>query len=458
MIAEGSARVRVLSLRARVRASIIVVAALSVLLFAVPLAVVIQRMNHTEAVTELQRDAVGVAAMMPDTESPDASPLQLPIDLPDDRSVGVYSTNGRLSAHSGPAVSSLAASAIDGRTHIGSENAELAVSAPVVVGGAVVAVVRVSTPAALVAQRTRKAWIAMAVLGALALTTAALLARSEGQRIAKPLERLTISARALGDGDFTIHSCRSRIAEVDTLGDALEATAKRLGALIERERAFTTQVSHQLRTPLTALLLGLESALARRGADLRKAAVTALRRGEQLGSTIEDLLRLARDTETRDRPPLAVPQLFDAVRNHWHAAFTERDRPFQVQCAPDLPEVDASTTAIRHVIEVLVDNALVHGAGRTLVEAQAVAEGLLIQVSDQGPGLSDPDRAFAPRDSHTDGTHRIGLALARTLAEAEGGRLVVRHAAPHPTFGLLLPSAPRSYTADGTMASVRVWK
>jgi signal transduction histidine kinase len=91
-------------------------------------------------------------------------------------------------------------------------------------------------------------------------------------------------------------------------------------------------------------------------------------------------------------------------------------------------------------VDVLVDNALVHGAGTAEVTVSTLADGLLIEVSDEGLGLADADTAFTPRTART-GTHGIGLGLARSLTEAEGGRLLLRRIAPHPVFGLLLPAA-----------------
>ncbi|HEX5118499.1 MAG TPA: HAMP domain-containing sensor histidine kinase [Pseudonocardiaceae bacterium] len=419
------------------------VAALAVLLFAVPLAVAVHSIDYGQAVTALQRDATRVTAVLPDGVATNATLARLPAGLPAGLTVGIYTTSGHLISHRGPARSALAAAAADGLVHTGLEGSDLAVSAPVPSDETVTATVRVSIRYDRVTDDTLRTWAIMALLATGAVGLAALLAHYQGRRVAAPLERLTESARALGDGDFTIRPARSHITEADHLAEAIEATAGRLGRLLERERAFTTQVSHQLRTPLTALLLGLESASSRPGADLRQAVATALRRGEQLHTTIEDLLQLAREKPDSGATPLAVGDLLDAVRDRWHAVFAERGRTLRVTCPADPPDVRGSTTAVRHVVEVLVDNALVHGAGLTTVSAQAVADGLLIEVSDQGPGLADPDLAFAPRTPDADGRtgrHGIGLALARSLAQAEGGRLLVRHAAPHPVFDLLLPA------------------
>ena len=428
--------------------SIVAVAALTVLVFAVPLAIAVRSVDYNQAVTALQRDATRVTAVVPDSITSDTNALRLPAGLPAGLTVGVYTIGGRLIDYHGPASSALAAEAADGQVHTGVEGADLAVSAPVPSDQSVAATVRVSVAYDQVIDDTLRTWAAMAVLGVIVIGMAWLLARRQGRRVAAPLERLTVSARALGDGDFTIRPQRSRVTEADALAEAIEATAGRLGRLLQRERAFSTQVSHQLRTPLTALLLGLESALSRPGADLPDAMATALRRGERLHATIEELLQLARRNPADETPPLSITDLLDAVREHWQPTFTEHGRTLRVSYPSDLPEVRASTTAIRHVVEVLVDNALVHGAGATTVTAHAVAEGLRIEVTDDGAGLADPDLAFAPR---TPGrkpdagppatTHGIGLALARSLAEAEGGRLLLRRAAPHPIFDLLLPGA-----------------
>lgn len=417
--------------------SIVSVTALAMLLFAVPAAIAARSMYHGEAITALQRDATRVAAVVPDTITAAAGTMRMPSGVSADQTVGVYTTAGDLIREHGPARSVIAAQAGDGRVHVAVEGADLAVSVPVPADHGVAATVRVSIAYDQVTDRTIVAWAVMALLGLCVVGIAAVLARRQARQIAVPLERLTASARALGDGDFTVQPGRSNVAEADSLAAALASTAHRLGDLVERERAFSTQVSHQLRTPLTALLLGLESALSRPDADLRQAAGTALRRGEQLQATIEDLLRLARDTR-RQPDALDVAAVLGTIAEHWQAVFGERSRTLRVTCASDLPEAHASATAVRHVLDVLVGNALVHGAGDTTVTADAFAEGLLVEVSDEGPGLTHPATAFAPRAGT--GTHGIGLAMARSLAEAEGGRLLLRHAAPRPVFSLLLPA------------------
>ncbi|MCK2215788.1 HAMP domain-containing histidine kinase [Actinomadura sp. ATCC 31491] len=422
------------SLRWRVLTAISVVAAVTVTMFAVPLAIAVRDLYRNETVTALGRDATWIAAALPDENLERRRTVRLPAQVPAGLVVGVYSPAGRLLYGQGPAYSAVAARAGDGHPHDGREGGFLLASAPVPAEGGQAGVVRVGTPYAQVGERVDRAWLAMAGLALLAIALAAAFALRQSARLAAPLEQLTRAAQALGEGDFSIRPPRSDITEADAAGRALAATAGRLGEVLERERSFSANVSHQLRTQLTGLLLGLDAALARPGADLSAAIEVAVQRGERLRTVIDDLVGLARDTRTGSTP-LDVPALLEEVRLDWHGPLAARGRGLHVTVPPDLPTVAASAPAVRQILRVLVDNALAHGEGEVSVDASAVGDALAIDVTDQGKGI-DEDRDPFARRAGGDG-HGIGLALARSLAEAEAGRLVLRRRSP-PVFSLLL--------------------
>ncbi|NUR88438.1 MAG: HAMP domain-containing histidine kinase [Nonomuraea sp.] len=215
--------------------------------------------------------------------------------------------------------------------------------------------------------------------------------------------------------------------------------------MLARERAFSVDVSHQLRTRLTATLLGLESALARPDADLRAAIETALGRGEQLRTTVEDLVRLTRDGGHGGGAPLDVVALLNDVRDDRHG------EPVTVNVPLGLPHVAASPAAVRQVLQVLLDNATEHGAGEITVDAADLGDAVAIEVSDRGPGIPEGVDPFTRKPDAREG-HGIGLALARSLAEAEGGRLVLRESSP-PVFSLLLPVSQAHTGSRGHAAS-----
>ncbi len=436
------------SLRRRIDTGIIGVATLAVLLFALPLAVAVDRLDRGQELAELQRDATRTAALVPDNRVGSGPTAVVPGAPGGDILVGVYTPGGNLSSGRGAKRSRIAGAAHDGRVHQGSEQGQLAVAVPVASDRNVAAVVRAAVPDSVVTSRTRRSWAAMAALGLLVLAVAALLARRQSRRIAGPLERLTAAARELGDGNFVIVPERSGIREADDAGAALRDTAARLGQLLDRERAFSADASHQLRTPLTGLLLGLESALGRPEADLRLAVSSALERGRRLEETVETLLSLRRDTGSR-RVSIDVEVELSAVIHEWLPLFSARRRPLVLAGPSPVSPASASTTALRQILDVLLDNALHHGAGTVTLSAADLGDAVAIEVADEGEGLrGDAEAAFTRRSDDARG-HGIGLALARSLAEAESGRLVVRRAAPHPIFAVLLPIATTVVASAG---------
>ncbi len=411
-------------LRGRVLVAIVGVAALAVVLFALPLAVALQRLYREEATVSLERDATRISAAVPDSIARYPRPVPRISGMSKSLSVGIYTLGGHRVTGHGPEVSPVAGRAGDGRVHDAVEEGLLTVSAPVPSDQSIVAVIRVATPYDRVSDRVERAWLLMGALVLLVVGLAAVVARRQAGRLAAPLERLTRDAQALGEGDFSIRARSIGVREADAASRALEATARRLGDVLDRERAFSAHVSHQLRTPLTGLLLGLESGLT--VGDPHAVIRTALERGEHLQEIIDDLVRLSRGS-AHDRGVLDVPALLDEVR-----ARTD----VRVQVQENLPEVHASLAAVRQIVHVLLDNAATHGAPPATVSAVDIGTGLAIEVTDDGPGLPEGVDVFRARG---DG-HGIGLALARSLAEAEGGSLVIRSPSP-PVFALLLPSA-----------------
>jgi signal transduction histidine kinase len=107
----------------------------------------------------------------------------------------------------------------------------------------------------------------------------------------------------------------------------------------------------------------------------------------------------------------------------------------------------ASPSVVSEVIGVLVDNAYRHGSGAVTVMARAAAGSIAVDVEDEGQGFSgDPEPAFERHSGSADGEgHGIGLDLARSLALAEGGRLLVTRAGPAPVLTLLLPRRGDAY-------------
>lgn len=415
-------------LRRRVLVAIVGVAALAVVLLAIPLAVALQRLYRDEAIVALERDATRVSAAVPDSIARHPKPVPLPTGMSRQLRIGIYTLGGRKVTGRGPAASEVAGDADDGRVHEAVEDGLLAVSAPVPSDERFVAVVRVAEPYRHISRLVERAWLLMGALAILVIGLATVLARRLAGRLAAPLERLTRDAQALGSGDFSIRSWTVGVHEADEASRALEATARRLGEVLGRERAFSARVSHQLRTPLTGLLLGLESGLS--GGDSKAVIRTALERGEHLQEIIDDLVRLSRG-HAADRGVLDVSALLDETR--------ARARPrtgVTVDVQEGLPEVRASVSAVRQILNVLVDNAVTHGKPPITVSAVDVGSGLAIEVGDMGPGIPDGFDVFrAPSEGHG-----IGLALARSLAEAEGGRLVIRRPSP-PVFSLLLPTS-----------------
>ncbi len=423
-------------MRRRLVLAIVAVATCAVGLFAVPLALVLRDSYTDEELARLQRDTL-VATREIDL-GPGGDPVEVPrgSDL-----IGVYGPHGRLVAGRGPRTADTVARSTlaDGRPAERAEDGRLVVAVPLVGGERVAGAVRAARDDDGVAARIRRAWLELGALAVALVGAAALAALLLSRRLAQPLERLAGSARRLGEGDFAARSPASGVPEVDEVGAALDATARRLDELVARERAFSADASHQLRTPLAALRIELE-ALELRG-ETTPELTAALAQVDRLEATVETLLSLARDVPRRTgRADLQA--LVDDAERRWRPLLAARARPLRTSVSAEEPVAAAAPAVVTEVLDVLVSNADRHGAGAVTVSVRRVQGWLAVEVADEGPGWpAPPDDPFRRRAEAADG-HGIGLALARSLAHAEGGRLTLTSAGPQPVLTLWLPPAP----------------
>ena len=145
------------------------------------------------------------------------------------------------------------------------------------------------------------------------------------------------------------------------------------------------------------------------------------------------------------------------IEERWHGRLAAEGRPLRVNVNGDDLVAHASPSVVAEVLGVLVDNAHRHGSGAVSLTARAASGSIAIDVSDEGPGFAgDPEPAFERRSASAGGEgHGIGLDLARSLALAEGGRLLVSRAAPHPVLTLLLPAERQSTSHQRPIAPKR---
>lgn len=201
--------------------------------------------------------------------------------------------------------------------------------------------------------------------------------------------------------------------ELDTLSNALAMTSRRLAELVAREREFSANASHQLRTPLA----GLQVSLAR--GDLVAASAEA----DRLSATVDHMLALARNA-LPTAEVIDIAPIIDAVVRRWRTAYSDAGRELVTTVSGELPGIRARTGSIEQAVDVLLDNALRHGGGQTRITARPAAGGLVVQIDDDGSGI-DTERASTIFDRHEGVSTGIGLPLARTLIDADGGRLVL---------------------------------
>ena len=322
------------------------------------------------------------------------------------------------------------------------------------------------------ATRARETWLWLALAtAAIALALAILFA----VLIARPIRQLDLAIRQMGTADFTHAIVVNGPQDLRYLGQRLEWLRTRLRELEEQQTRFLRHVSHELKTPLTAVREGAELLRDEVGGKLTREQQDIVRLVREntlsLQKLIEDLLRWhqTRAVEPATVGPVELPDVVRRVLREQKLAALARMIAFETRLEPAVVTGDAER--VRTIVDNLVSNAIKYSPRSGTITAEVHArDGLaVLEVADQGPGVppAERERVFdsfyqgaPPAEGRVKGSG-LGLAIAREYAAAHGGRVDVVDRADGgrgACFRLVLPLAlgvrPAASKAGLTAAGV----
>jgi len=227
--------------------------------------------------------------------------------------------------------------------------------------------------------------------------------------------------------------------EVDLTINNLYLAATDAQRRLDAERTLAADVSHQLRSPLTALSLRLEQiSTASKDSNVEQDANAALAQVDRLVKLVEGLLTTWRSTTDRDLTEIDVSNLLASVKDRWLAKVQSSGRRIAVSCEPGLAAL--GTPEVQElVLSVLIENSLQHGAGTIEISARDFQSWTLIEIKDEGTGISQDIESTLMTQGATTGGTGLGLAWARNQVASDGGRLELRSLKPA-VFGIFLMS------------------
>lgn len=301
-------------------------------------------------------------------------------------------------------------------------------------------VVTVQQSRSVVTEEVGRILMIVVGVGTLSVVVATLLAVGQARKVSAPLTDLAETAERLGSGDPRPRHRRYGVPELDRVADVLDASAERIARMLTAERRLAADASHQLRTPLTALSMRLEEIVETADSEpqaVKDEAAIALAQVERLTDVVERLLTNSRDRRSDSAVTFDIDEVVLQQVEEWRAAYRGAGRAIVHSGRPELKAV-GTPGAVATVLATLVENALMHGDGTVALRTRIAANQVVIEVSDEGEGVAADlgSRVFERTVSGRNSTG-IGLAVARDLAEADGGRLELLQQHP-PVFALFL--------------------
>lgn len=416
--ASSSNRATDPTVRRRLLLVTLAVTGLLVAAFALPLGLLVRDVARDRAITDAERDIAALAPVLAVTTD---QPLleaaiartaagaggRLSLWLPDGTRVGDRTTADaqavELATERRVAFSRARAGGVD-------------VYTPVALGPDDIAVLRVQVPGSLLREGVATSWAILAVLAAALLVIAVLATDRLARSVTRPAADLATTSRALARGDVRARAKVGGPPEIADVGMALNVLADRIDELLAGERERVADLSHRLRTPLTALRLSVEG----QGSPALVADV------DRLEAEVTDLIRSARrplHEEVLVQCDLGAVVVERAA--FWGALADDDGRRWSCtarSAGPHLIRLGEADAAA--AVDVLLGNVFAHTPEGSPYEVSvtSVDNRVVLAVDDGGPGIASGE-ALLPRGASAAGSTGLGLDIASSSARAAGGEL-----------------------------------
>ncbi len=407
-------------MRRRLNLTVLAVTAMVTLAFIVPLGAVVRIVASDRALSVADQEARTLAGVLASETSHAALSLvvgQLNADG-SGRKVAVFTTGeATLGAPIAVPMTQLS-SARSGHAFSASYRGTTLVWVPVrLPSGTVVGVV--SVPGNLLIAGVWRAWLVLAAVGVAVLGLALLLSDHLGRSLVRSIDDLDTVTRRLSTGDLDARALPAGPAEIEHMGRAVNALAERIIELLELEREKAADLSHGLRTPLTALALEAD-ALADPG-DRQKMRAAVHDLTEAVNNVIVEVRR-ARPQPTPERSDIV--ETIRARLIFWSVLAEEQGRRWTFELPEVAITVCVPASQLAAAIDALVGNVLAHTPEGTpfRVTLSATAAQAILVVEDHGPGF--PDGPVDRRGHSGGGSTGLGLDIARRTAERAHGSMV----------------------------------
>ncbi|GGL17932.1 sensor histidine kinase [Planomonospora parontospora] len=401
---------RTLALLALAGASMIALA------FLIPLGIIVKEIAHTRAISEAERQASALVPVLAITLDPNRLPHALASSGARDRIAVHLPGGGTVGTVRAPAATVAAVSRLTRADTVETGTGYLLLR-PVALDGGRTVVVEVFVPAEELTRGVAQSWAVLAGLAVVLAAGSVLVADRLGVRMVRAARRLGRAASSLGAGDLSVRIRPEGPPELVTAAEAFNAMADRVVQLLAAEREMAADLSHRLRTPLTALRLSLD--------HLGPEAEQSRHSLSRLESEVDQIIAAAR---APSRAPEAVScDAAEVLRERltfWSALAEDQQRPWELIGADAPVRVPVPAAELSAVVDALLGNVFRHtpqGTAFTVTLHQGSGTvGVLI--ADAGPGIPDPAAALR-RGASGAGSTGLGLDIARRLAESSGGDL-----------------------------------